>query len=53
MLYYTLVGRDDAGDAVKVPVAIRLDSSVGARRRRRTPGRVAPLARPTASQNSV
>ena len=31
VLYYTLLGRDDAGGAVKVPVAIRLDSSVGAR----------------------
>jgi hypothetical protein len=32
ILYYTLLGRDDAGGAVTVPVAIRLDSSVGARR---------------------
>jgi hypothetical protein len=31
-LYYTLLGRDDAGDAVKVPVAIRLNSSLGTRR---------------------
>ena len=32
VLYYTLLGRDDAGGAVKVPVAIRLNSSVGTRR---------------------
>jgi hypothetical protein len=31
-LYYTLLGRDDAGSAVKVPVAIRLNSSLGTRR---------------------
>ena len=31
-LYYTLLGRDDAGGEVKVPVALRLDSSVGTRR---------------------
>jgi hypothetical protein len=29
LFYYTLLGRDDAGGAVKVPVAIRLNSSVG------------------------
>jgi len=31
MFYYTLLGRDDAGGEVKVPVAVRLDSSVGTR----------------------
>lgn len=31
ILYYTLVGRDDAGAGVRVPIAIRLNSGVGAR----------------------
>jgi hypothetical protein len=32
VLHYTLLGRDDAGGAIKVPVAIRLNSGVGTRR---------------------
>jgi hypothetical protein len=32
VLHYTLLGRDDAGGAVKVPVAIRRNSGVGTRR---------------------
>ena len=31
IFYYTLLGRDDAGGKVKVPVSVRLDSSVGTR----------------------
>ena len=31
IVYYTLVGRDDAGSRVRVPLAIRLNSSVGQR----------------------
>jgi len=32
IVYYTLVGRDDRGGGVRVPIAIRLDRSVGERR---------------------
>lgn len=31
IVYYTLLGRDDRGNRVRVPVAIRFDSSVGQR----------------------
>ena len=32
IVYYTLVGRDDRGGGVRVPIAIRLNRSVGERR---------------------
>ena len=31
IVYYTAIGRDDAGGSVRVPIAIRLNSSVGER----------------------